>query len=357
MIRYSDNQLKPEIIRMWKAVFNDSDEFINLYFRSKYKDENTLVKVNEGQVASSLQMLPYTLTFCDSELPVAYISGASTFPEERKKGYMEELLVASFSEMKKKNVPITILIPQENWLFGFYEKYGYAPVFEHGEESVEFQCIRVPVSDFVREVMPENLSRIADYCRHVSVKQPLTVQKTHSDWLTVFEDHYLANGKIFYVEENQEIKGVAFVLKNEENEVLVKELLTDDEVIRNQLLNQIAQVYGGCKLLVITSLSGIRAKAFGMARIIDAQKILTIYAQKYPRLNFSIHIVDNQCDWNTTFFRVNAGQCVETESQSVDFDVTINLFTQLMFGYRISSLPEKYHLFPEVVPKMSLMLE
>lgn len=53
---------KQQIIDLWRLSFNDTEEFIRLYFDRVYKEENTLVIEKDGQVVSALQMLPYTMT-------------------------------------------------------------------------------------------------------------------------------------------------------------------------------------------------------------------------------------------------------------------------------------------------------
>ena len=56
------NAIKEKVRDLWQNCFDDSEDFMNLYFSTKYSDENTLVKVEGGLVLSALQMLPYTMT-------------------------------------------------------------------------------------------------------------------------------------------------------------------------------------------------------------------------------------------------------------------------------------------------------
>ncbi|HBK95633.1 MAG TPA: GNAT family N-acetyltransferase, partial [Porphyromonadaceae bacterium] len=34
---------------MWKTVFGDSDEYMEIYFREKYRNENTLIYFESGK--------------------------------------------------------------------------------------------------------------------------------------------------------------------------------------------------------------------------------------------------------------------------------------------------------------------
>ena len=64
MIRFADKTTRPQVQEMWKTVFGDPDDYMDVYFRHKYRDENSLVYIEEGKVVSSLQMLPYQFSFC-----------------------------------------------------------------------------------------------------------------------------------------------------------------------------------------------------------------------------------------------------------------------------------------------------
>ena len=120
--------LKEGTINLWRICFNDTEEFIRFYFERKYKDENTIGIEENGQIVSVLQMLPYTMTWNQQEVPVSYISGASTHPDARNKGLMQKLLTEAFFTMKNQKFIFSILIPQEDWLYDYYSQAGYVPV-------------------------------------------------------------------------------------------------------------------------------------------------------------------------------------------------------------------------------------
>ena len=128
--------MKDKVKALWKLCFTDSDEFIDLYFEKRYTDEINMAIEEESQVISSLQLIPYPMTFYKKIIPTSYISGACTHPHFQGKGIMRELLSRSFSVMYQNGVLISTLIPAEEWLFAYYEKNGYAPVFHKSEVSI-----------------------------------------------------------------------------------------------------------------------------------------------------------------------------------------------------------------------------
>lgn len=136
MIQFANEQTTPLVRQMWKACFNDTDEFLDLYFQYKYKEENTLIFFVDGLAVASLQMLPYEITFYGEKIPFAYLAGLNTLPEYRRKGYMDRLIHKAHEVLKERNIPLSILVPAEEWLFGFYEKYGYEKVFDVGDKPI-----------------------------------------------------------------------------------------------------------------------------------------------------------------------------------------------------------------------------
>lgn len=136
MIQFSNEHTEPLVRQMWKICFEDTDAFIDLIFTQKYKPENTLVYFENGIAVASLQMHPYTISFYGKEIPFAYLSGLCTLPEYRNKGYMAQLIDEAHKILRERNIPLAILIPAEDWLFGFYEKFDYEQVFDKSDEPI-----------------------------------------------------------------------------------------------------------------------------------------------------------------------------------------------------------------------------
>lgn len=135
-IQFAAKETAPLVRRMWKQTFDDTDEFLDLFFDCKYKDSNTLIYITDNVAAASLQMLPYEINFYGEKIPFAYLAGLCTLPEYRKRGYMAKLIRKAHQVLTERNIPLSILVPAEEWLFGFYEKYGYEKVFDKGEEPI-----------------------------------------------------------------------------------------------------------------------------------------------------------------------------------------------------------------------------
>ena len=119
---------------LWKSLFGDTEAFISLFFHEVVREENIRVLEEKGRILSALYMLPYPFRIWNQEVTASYISGAGTLPEAQGRGLMRRLLIDSFKEMERRQIPLSILIPAEPWLYGFYEKSGYATVFAYNQQ-------------------------------------------------------------------------------------------------------------------------------------------------------------------------------------------------------------------------------
>ena len=75
--------IKEQVKALWKICFDDSEEFVEMYFRLRYKTEVNVAIQSGDEVISALQMLPYPMTFGGETVQTSYISGACTHPDFR----------------------------------------------------------------------------------------------------------------------------------------------------------------------------------------------------------------------------------------------------------------------------------
>lgn len=119
-------RIKKETKELWQLVFNDTEAFADLYFNEVFAHEYNVVCQLDRKVVAALQTLPYTLLYHQKELPISYISGVSTHPNYREQGIADNLMQQAHISMYYKNKVFAVLIPAEEWLYGWYERCGYA---------------------------------------------------------------------------------------------------------------------------------------------------------------------------------------------------------------------------------------
>ena len=289
MIHYADDTTRQQVYDMWKTVFGDSDEYMEIYFREKYRNENTLIYFESGKAVSSLQMLPFDFSFHGSEIPVAYFSGLCTLPEARQKGFMGSLIKKSFGEMDEKGIPLAILVPQDETIMKFYRQFGFTQTFNAGIPLPNLQKIMVE---------SENLPNAYEIFDSFFRQRDMTVQKTPDDFRAIVEEAALF-----------------------------------DFPVKKGLM--------------------------GMSRITDVEKLLIIFAKKYPQIKVSVKVSDPIIGKNNAVFAIKNGSVSKSsKKETTHFYVEIDALTQLLLGYKTSEFSNDYRLvFPEKQPLIGFMME
>lgn len=314
------NTKKQQVIDLWQTCFHDDEPFVRLYFTHVYRDENTLVHQVDGRVDSALQMVPYTMAYGGVEIPVSYISGASTYPVARGKGRMKMLLHEAFGKMKQRNQYLSLLIPAEEWLFGFYRKTGYGEGMYYRnrvlvpvaatEAGYSFRCI---TEEFLqKEATGEWLHRIYLYFSEKMNKRPFCVRHTFADFKIIVSDLFQSKGRLgLLCSAAGHIAGLAFAYPSADNGMYVKELLADTVEAQHCLEGKVAACYPGneVKYKEIVPAPGI---PYGMIRVIDAEKMLALFASSHPAYNRIISLEDTLLPENTGTYILENGTCRKT---------------------------------------------
>ncbi len=359
MITFAKEDQKQNIIHIWQTSFpEDSQRFIDMYFSEKYRKEDTLVYTMENEVVSCLQMLPYGVTFYDNLCKMSYISGAATLPGYKNRGIMGQLLSQSFLEMRNRGDIFTTLIPQEPWLIQFYQKYGYTICFEYSLTPVSLDLDKVSSDSFsVLESDHTNIKPAYYFYNQYCKEQNLSIAKSFDDFKIIWKELNLFSGTILLCYESEKICGICFCSSSEE-EVIIKDLIADSEIIKKQLIRFAMKKYPGKNLYLYEPVSdNKKAIPYGMGRILNVEKALQLYASFYASLDITIKVNDDRISENNGAFYLYKGNCIRKQNEYFDFEVDINLLTRLLFGYRIDDLSSDYHIFPQHHPYMSLMLD
>jgi predicted acetyltransferase len=362
---FEDEDIKSQVMELWRICFpEDTEEFIHFYFEKKFKQENTLISRMDDKIIASLQLLPYTITFYNTELNTSYVSGACTHPSFRSKGTMGELLKESFLQMIQKKVAIVTLIPANRKLFGYYGKFGFSTVFDYREEFYTkeyFSGKIITTSQYTVSEESPSASEIYSYFNKKEHERPFSIIHTENELGIIIEDTLLNQGKIFVIRNrfSRHICGLAFV-ELAEKKAVIKEMMTDGEGEKHLLLVSIVEKYENLENITVRSLPCAEPrKHLGMARIINVSQVLSIYAGNHPEVSFYIEITDPEIETNQGIFFINQGKCIKIYQENINkitFKFSIEQFTQVILGYSAGYPDPVKEFFPVSTPYMSLML-
>ncbi len=386
---------------LWKSLFGDTEAFISLFFHEVVCEENIRVLEEKGRILSALYMLPYPFRIWNQEVTASYISGAGTLPEAQGRGLMRRLLIDSFKEMEHRQIPLSILIPAEPWLYGFYEKSGYATVFSYNQQvyppkdrflasitggtspsSVGFppkeQRLEEEVFSCKEEGVrlgEENLQQPEDSLRYekdglqcgeddlqysenglkygedailleqysigdlgdsfLQKREDLMdtcfsyfdqrlrernacILHSYTNFRTIVHDYAISDGKIWVALNNEHIPvGIIFTVPAGGSSFVAKELVADSEEVKEVLLRTALNHYhasSGIYRTVVSNASSEEGQTipFGMARIIDAYKVLSMWAAVNPERRMIIHLSDPLLTNNNGSYCIESGKCYKT---------------------------------------------
>ncbi len=234
--------------QLWKLCFGDSDEFIQFYFDRKYKEENTFTLYKEGKLICVLQAIPYIITINNLNYSAAYISGACTHPQHRNQHCMSNLLKETLEELKKRNIDFVFLIPQEQWLYEFYAKFGFKPLLTNHIEKIQKPTIQ-PVFSVINNSECVNKKKILYdlYKKHSVIEN--CINHTEQDFYDCMDEVYVSKGTILTIET--ENKTVAFATANETRLEIFAE-----EKYHNAFIHAYCDIYKKETATVLTQKSG-----------------------------------------------------------------------------------------------------
>lgn len=339
--------MREKVKELWKRCFSDSEEFTDMYFRLRYSNDVNMAIQSGEEVIAALQMLPYPMTFGGTEIRTAYISGACTHPDYRNRGVMQELLSQAFDRMLHDGIALSTLIPAEPWLFGYYARQGYAPVFRysrrlfHATEEAAAACPDQPEGSFCLQVHHEFHPDLYAYLNRLLHKRPCCIQHTEDDFKVIMADLRLSGGEVCILRRNEPHEsGIAAIAllypPTEGTGWYVGELLSDTPQTGDLLLQRLCQrLHTSTLEVLVPPEAGQPTYPLGMARIIDAPAVLQQYAAAHPATTQCILLTDPQLESNNGCYLLHEGRCIKksaTQLPDSHLALTIGELTEYVFA-------------------------
>lgn len=275
MIQLGEDKYKTFLTRMWKLCFpSDSDAFIRFYFEKVYKNEETLILLEGDIPVASLQMIPYPVKIGASISQGGYISGAMTHPDFQNKGYMGKLLNAALEMMKEKDYSCSFLIPQEEWLFNFYQKFGYIKAFpKYGSSAYHPSLNRdkaaLPAINISAKSDEINLDIFFIVYSGFLQEKTNAILKTKPQVLNILSDFFDEKGILFYNTE-----GVAFSVRKE-NKIIIKEFFYTCDTVKKEFLERIADYHHSNEIIVLNDPLSGSSHNLGMIKSLNESDVPT----------------------------------------------------------------------------------
>lgn len=278
MVTFATQNRIGDVRKLWKDVFADSDQFLDLYFTEKLECEQCLICVEGEKLCASLQMLPYTLQLNGASYPACYIYAVMTARDERHKGYMRQMLLFAFDHLSQKKVPLVFLIPQEPYLFDVYKKFRFEKAFLYNKKEISLPPLATNYFE------PDAALAYQFYCKYYKNKNVIFQSFEQFDFL--YKTVAAEGGSILAVGKTEKITGLCFCIKTDGG-IRTLDFLSNDEASDEHLKRAIYAKYK-METVVISRYGVANDFYLGMCRILNEQ-ILTLPDLEPVYLNFMMN--------------------------------------------------------------------
>lgn len=370
-IRFCNKDDENQIKKIWQYCFEDSDEYVDFYFKNKFSPENTVALEKNGNIISSIHLNQHKINLFHKEYDVSYVVGVSTLPESRGTGMMKELMQFSLRSMYERGQEVSILMPID---FRLYTPFGFQNCYDYEVVKLDvFYLKRFKINgDFCEVEKPEDLERIYGLANKRYNGYALRDKKYFEEFI---EEMKAEGGYIYVNFRNGEPVGyIAYSMDS--GTFYVRELYYIDISAYESILKFIFNHNTQCKNVeIMTSIdsplydlldnpkeSVFEKKPFMMGRVINFIRLIDKLEIPYfsDFKGVSIKIKDEYIKENDGLFKLkrNNGLVKAEKCDSDDYadEFTINEITSLFFGYKsidnIEFLSGKKYKYKEEIRRM-----
>ena len=358
-----DNNIKNQTKALWDKCFSEEDKrFVDFYFEKRYNEQDNIHIEKDGKVVSAMQLISYPFSYYGKTIGCSYLSGCCTDPGYRSQGLMNDLIIKALTQAKNNGACFAALIPATESLFNYYEGTNFIPTFDYSKIRIKRQQTTdngqqtATISVFDNESEPETFYQVYDYFNTKMRSRNCCIQHDEYDFSVITEDLELFDNHLLVAKYGEDICGLAFCyLRN--GEIFIKDVFAESSAIFSDLITAAANTFDNETInIFLPPVPGQKTHKLGMARIIDAETMLRIYAMTHPKMKIEISIVDPILTHNNGTYYINNGVLDKKNSIGTNV-VDIEQLTQALFGYNIENLPEKLQAFNKQAAFMSLRLD
>lgn len=156
--------LIPALRGLWKEAFGDSDDFLDMFWRTAFSYDRCRCVTVDGEVAAALYWFDCE---CRGER-VAYIYAVATAKKYRGRGICRGLMKDTHGHLRGLGYVGGLLVPGSEGLFDFYAKLGYKSCGSIGEIT----CVAAEKTTEIRRVDIDEYAKLRrDFLPHGGVVQ------------------------------------------------------------------------------------------------------------------------------------------------------------------------------------------
>ena len=315
----TNEEIKEQTRELWKTCFNDTEEFMDIYFEEKYNNDVNMTARPDGSVAAALQLLPYRMTFYGTVQFAGYISGLATAEPYRKKGLASQLLRDAHRRLFEQGAVLSFLIPDSEEMRHFYEKASHGAYWTSTFRKETEIKIEGDIDDKIEISQPEEWGNdLYVFYRQHTLDQPFMLHPSENDFFAALETCDLEDGLVLVARRKRRVLGICLVMKEADGRCFMRSMIGTDARVKDAFVQYVMNHCGVdavyARIAVPGSVAG--AAPYAMARVINVEKLLQAVLTVYP--DFQLHIgVDGDLDVpeNNGYYMVDHGKVTITDEK------------------------------------------
>ena len=130
MVEFAKWGMRRRLADLWQASFGDPRRCPLFLLNNSFFPRNCLVYRVGDEIAAAVYLLPASVLAGREDLQAHYVYAAATLPRFRSRGYMSSLLAYAAIAGADRGDRFSAVLPADEGLYRFYEKFGYRPFFE-----------------------------------------------------------------------------------------------------------------------------------------------------------------------------------------------------------------------------------
>lgn len=322
--------------------------------RERFKPETVWGVFNGAELEAQLHIIPFELYLYERKLRMGGIAAVSTWPEQRRKGHVNELLLHALKAMREAGQTISCLAP---FAFPFYRKYGWELYVDYKKYTIETALLPPRVATAGRVERTEgDIAELSPVYERYAARYNGTLSRTEAWWrnsvfrrkkrqAAVYRDESgLAAGYILYeIAERVFNIGEMVYLDETARQALWTFIANHDSMAEKFTLE--APMDDNLPYLLPNPRIGQEIVPYFMGRIVDAPAFVEQLQLRVPGAGgepIVLYIRDEHAPWNDGHWKLGAGGTgyLSLEPAAVagngepELTCGIGTLTALLMGYQ-----------------------
>ncbi|MBM7703348.1 GNAT family N-acetyltransferase [Metabacillus iocasae] len=308
----------------------------------------------DNRLASKLHLFPHSVFIEKKEIKMGGIAGVATWPEYRRLGYVNKLMIHSLKEMKRCGQLISYLHP---FKVSFYRKYGWELIADQKKYQIKKEDL-TPLSQasgFIKRACIEQDTEQLNHIYELYAKQYNGMLKRSQKWWRSFAEDKSIHYVMYFNSMNEPLGYLMYSIKDKK--MKVEEFIAIEIDGTKALWNFICQhdsmieeveIVVPANDLLAYMLQNPQIEQhvhpYFMGRIVDVENFLLQYPLKKIEQPLFIHLYDAHAEWNNGTYLIKNGQvklyqkgneassCAHPPKRGIQLD--IQTLTCVLMGYK-----------------------